>query len=91
MIAESRFFNDYSKSIGLITLIEGLFERSTDCGHFDLMNSCVSVFLKDMYKIKLKICINRAFAAVEIMKIAQLQNLIVGKVYIQSFCNFLWH
>ena len=72
MIPESRVFNDYSKSIGLITLIEGLFERSTDCGHFDLMNSCVRLFLEEICTIKLEICINSVFAAVEIMKIAKL-------------------
>ena len=33
-IAETRFFDDYSKTINLTSFIEGLLERSCDCGNF---------------------------------------------------------
>ena len=48
MISESRFFKDYSKSIYLTTLTEGSMERSRDFGHFEPINGCVRLFLKEI-------------------------------------------
>ena len=46
---------------------------------------CRTIFKEDMYKIKTEIYINSAFAAVKIIKIAQLQTSILGKVYRSVF------
>ena len=45
-IAETRFFNDYSKTSNRTPFIKDSLERAHDCGHFETKNCIVGPFLK---------------------------------------------